>query len=45
MACEICKRGACTRSFHSLQDQDDFDNKTGKYSEDEEKEDQNETKD
>jgi len=32
MSCEICGRGACTRSFHSFQDQDDFDNKTGKYS-------------
>jgi hypothetical protein len=26
MGCEICGRGACTRSFHSLQEQKDFDN-------------------
>ena len=26
MACEICGRGACTRSFHSLREQEDFDN-------------------
>lgn len=25
MSCEICGRGACTRSFHSLEDQDRFD--------------------
>ena len=31
MACEICGRSSCTRSFHSLQDQEDFDNKIGKY--------------
>ncbi len=33
MACEICGRSSCTRSFHSWQDQEDFDNKTGKYAE------------
>lgn len=26
MACEICGRGNCTRSFHSIEDQSDFDN-------------------
>ena len=26
MACEICGRGACTRSFHSLEEQNNFDN-------------------
>lgn len=31
MSCELCGRGSCTRSFHSLHDQEDFDNKTGKY--------------
>lgn len=25
MSCEICGRGACTRSFHSLEDQELFD--------------------
>lgn len=30
MGCEICGRGACTRSFHSLEEQNEFDqvNKT-----------------
>lgn len=37
--CEICGRGSCTRSFHSLSDQEDFDAKTGKYAPDEEIED------
>ena len=27
MACEICKRGSCTRSFHSLEEQERFDSK------------------
>ena len=26
MSCEICGRGNCTRSFHSLEDQNSFDN-------------------
>ena len=26
MSCEICKRGACTRSFHSLEERVNFDN-------------------
>lgn len=26
MSCEICGRGSCTRSFHSLAAQDEFDN-------------------
>lgn len=25
MTCQICGRGACTRSFHSFEDQDKFD--------------------
>lgn len=25
MSCEICGRGACTRSFHSLADQEAYD--------------------
>ena len=25
MSCEICKRGACTRSFHSIKEQDEYD--------------------
>jgi len=35
MACEICGRSACTRSFHSLEEQEEFDTKTGRYSDDE----------
>jgi hypothetical protein len=31
MACEICGRGSCTRSFHSLEEQEEFDTKTGRY--------------
>lgn len=34
MACEICGRNACTRSFHSLDEQDEFDDKTGRYAAD-----------
>jgi hypothetical protein len=26
MSCEICGRGNCTRSFHSLESQKEFDN-------------------
>lgn len=26
MACEICGRNSCTRSFHSLEEQEAFDN-------------------
>jgi hypothetical protein len=35
MSCEICGRGACTRSFHSLEEQDEFDrvNKTDEIKE------------
>lgn len=32
MACEICGRTSCTRSFHSLEEQEEFDTKTGRYS-------------
>lgn len=31
MACEICGRSSCTRCFHSLSEQDEFDTKTGRY--------------
>lgn len=31
MSCEICNRGACTRSFHSISEQEEFDTKTGRY--------------
>jgi hypothetical protein len=27
MACEICGRSSCTRCFHSIEEQDEFDNK------------------
>ena len=35
MGCEICGRGACTRSFHSLEQQEEFDriNKTDEIKE------------
>ena len=38
MSCEICGRGACTRSFHSLKEQEEFDTKTGRYAPDTEEE-------
>ena len=28
MTCEICGRSACTRSFHSLKAQEDFDKRS-----------------
>jgi len=31
MACEICGRSSCTRCFHSLSEQEEFDTKTGRY--------------
>lgn len=35
MGCEICGRGACTRSFHSLEEKEEFDrvNKTDEIKE------------
>ena len=35
MGCEICGRGACTRSFHALEEQEEFDrvNKTDEIKE------------
>lgn len=35
MGCEICGRSACTRSFHSLEEQEEFDrvNKTDEIKE------------
>jgi len=34
--CEICGRSICTRSFHSLSEQEEFDTKTGRYAPEEE---------
>lgn len=31
MPCEICGSNACTRCFHSLEEQEEFDTKTGRY--------------
>jgi hypothetical protein len=31
MSCEICGRSSCTRCFHSLSEQEEFDTKTGRY--------------
>jgi hypothetical protein len=31
MGCEICGNSACTRCFHSLEEQEEFDTKTGRY--------------
>ena len=33
MSCEICGRGGCTRSFHSLESQEEFDNKADEVKE------------
>ena len=33
--CEICGRGSCTRSFHSIEEQEEFDTKTGRFAPDE----------
>ncbi len=33
MSCEICGRGNCTSSFHSLEEQDAFDEIAGKVKE------------
>ena len=37
MACEICGSVACTRCFHSLEEQEEFDSKTGRYAEDDDR--------
>ena len=34
MVCEICGKSACIRSFHSLEEQEEFDTKTGRYAPD-----------
>lgn len=34
MGCHICGRNSCAIWMHSIEDQEDFENKTGKYSED-----------
>lgn len=31
MSCEICSRGNCCRSFHSLEEQQEFDSIVGPY--------------
>ncbi len=31
MACEICGKTVCTRCFHSLEEQEEFDTKTGRF--------------
>lgn len=31
MSCELCGRSSCTRCFHSLSEQEEFDTKTGRY--------------
>ena len=31
MSCELCHRSSCTRCFHSLEEQEEFDTKTGQY--------------
>ena len=42
MACKICGRTACTESFHSLEEQEEFETKTGRYAENEENEEESE---
>lgn len=34
MACELCGRNSCERWLHSLEEQEEFDTKTGRYVED-----------
>jgi hypothetical protein len=34
MSCEICGRNNCTRSFHSLEEQEEYDNNIGDRIED-----------
>ena len=31
MSCELCNRSSCTRCFHSLEEQEEFDTHTGRY--------------
>lgn len=31
MSCELCHRSSCTRCFHSLEEQEEFDTQTGRY--------------
>ena len=31
VACKICGRGSCTESFHSIEEQEEFETKTGRY--------------
>ena len=31
MACKICGRSGCIESFHSLEEQEEFETKTGRY--------------
>jgi len=33
MACKICGKNACIESFHSLEEQEEFETKTGRYAE------------
>ena len=34
MACKICGRNSCTECFHSIEEQQEFENKTGRYAPD-----------
>ncbi len=43
MSCKICQKVGCTESFHSLEEQEEFETKTGRYAPEEEKEPQNES--
>lgn len=36
MTCKICGKQNCTESFHSLEEQEEFETKTGRYKPDEE---------
>lgn len=38
MSCELCGRSSCTRCFHSCEEQEEFDTKTGRYASPDEKE-------
>jgi hypothetical protein len=35
MACQICGRNSCIKSFHSFEEQEEWETKTGRYAPDE----------
>ena len=41
MGCKICGRSSCTESFHSLEEQEEFETKTGRYAPEDDEENDN----